>query len=236
VPPRGVEKSVAPRPAEVKLRRRPTSDRRAARGPLGRRPLRPVPSCPVRSSTEPQGVPPAVPALLCPVLRLARRGPGLLLPRRRLSRRHHRPGRRNGVGKSTLLRVLAGELAPTAGSMPGTDRIGDDNALRAQLARFLLDAATITRPVATLPAVTASGRRWGTAAQPAGAPAARPGRADQQPGPRQRRSSPPPALPGVSSPDEPFLAELVRDRRIDLGSEPHPVPRADPEMPDRCDF
>src|SRR3712207_1767898 len=31
---------------------------------------------------------------------------------------------RNGVGKSTLLRVLAGELAPTSGTVSGNERIG----------------------------------------------------------------------------------------------------------------
>ena len=64
------------------------------------------------------------------------------------------------------------------------------NTLRARLARFLLDAATLARPVGTLVGRRAvPGHPGRAAAGRAGTAAADPRRADQQPRPGQRRAS-----------------------------------------------
>jgi len=155
----------------------------------------------------------------------------------------------NGSGKTTLLETLCGLLPPADGRVdvrvpvrllpqrlqllddahtvlqavsafaPGAD----DNTLRAQLARFLLDAATVTRPVGTL----SGGERFraSLAALLLSRPAPQLLVLDEPTNNldldsvaqlvaalRQFQG----ALL-VASHDEPFLAELALDRRLELG-------------------
>jgi ATPase subunit of ABC transporter with duplicated ATPase domains len=158
----------------------------------------------------------------------------------------------NGSGKTTLVETLCGLLPAVRGTVdvrvplrllpqrltvldddetvlqavsaraPGAD----DNTLRAQLARFLLDAATVTRPVATL----SGGERFRAtlAALLLSRPAPQLLVLDEPTNNLDLDSvAQLVAALGlyqgallVASHDEAFLAELSLDRRIDLGREP----------------
>ena len=119
----------------------------------------------------------------------------------------------NGSGKTTLIDTITGTIPAVAGRvdlrvpvrvlpqrltvlddaetvLTGVSRLApsaDDNTLRAELARFLLDADTVVRPVGILVRRRTLPGQLGRAAAGRARPAAAdPGRADQQPRPGQR--------------------------------------------------